>query len=244
MTAVLLAGIAAFAQDAGSIVTVDKTVHDFGDIYRGDGPVSCTFTFKNISDKPILLLTAVSSCGCTDAEWTREPIQPGKTGKVSATYKNEDGPYPFDKTLTVYVSDIQKPFVLHIRGAVHESAKPLKETYPIKIGNLGVKSLEIKAGNLSQTERKSGNVVIANVGVTPAKIEFQNVSDGLNLDVYPNPVPAKSTATLSYTITASTERWGKNWYYATPVIDGRTYKAVGKIPAKEVSESEVCHIYP
>lgn len=242
MTAVLLAGIAAFAQDAGSIVTVDKTVHDFGDIYRGDGPVSCTFTFKNISDKPILLLTAVSSCGCTDAEWTREPIQPGKTGKVSATYKNEDGPYPFDKTLTVYVSDIQKPFVLHIRGSVHESAKPLKETYPIKIGNLGVKSLEIKAGNLSQTERKSGNVVIANVGVTPAKIEFQNVSDGLNLDVYPNPVPAKSTATLSYTITASTERWGKNWYYATPVIDGRTYKAVGKIPAKEVSESEE-HFY-
>lgn len=238
LTAGLLAVMAASAQDAGKIVTVDKTTHDFGDIYRGDGPVSCTFTFKNVSDKPILLLTAVSSCGCTDAEWTREPIQPGKTGTVSATYKNEDGPYPFDKTVTVYVSDIKKPFVLHIRGSVHEAAKPIKENYPLRIGNFGLKSLEIKAGNLSQREEKSGNVVVANVGSTPMKIEFENVSEGLSLQVFPNPVPARSTATISYTITASTERWGKNWYYATPVIDGRTFKAVGKMPAKEVPAGE------
>lgn len=223
---------------SGDPVTVNKTVHDFGDIYVTDGPVSCTFTFKNVSDKPVLLFQVVSSCGCTEAEWTREPIQPGKTGTVTATYSNEDGPYPFDKTITVYVSEMKKPFVLHIRGSVHESAKPLKETYPIIIGNFGVKSLEFKAGNLSQREIKSGNIVIANVGITPMKVQFENVSEGLTLDVYPNPVPAKSIATLSYSIKASRDRWGKNWYYATPVIDGRTYKAVGKIPAKEVSDGE------
>ena len=236
-TSVLAAGIS-FAQSSGNIVTVDKEVHDFGDIYVTDGPVSCSFTFKNVSNKPVLLYQAVASCGCTDAEWTREPIQPGKTGKVNVTYKNEDGPYPFDKTITVYVADVSKPFVLHIRGSVHESAKPLKETYPIKIGNFGVKSLEFKAGNLSQREIKSGNIVIANVGPLPMDVKFQNVSEGLTLDVFPNPVPAKSIATLSYSIKADRKRWGKNWYYATPVIDGRTYKAIGKIPAKEKSEGE------
>lgn len=208
------------------VVSVDRTIYDFGDIYINDGAVTCEYIFKNIGDKPMLILSAVSSCGCTDAEWTREPIAPGKTGKVTATFKNEDGPYPFDKTITVYVSEMKKPVVLHLRGSVHENSKPLTENYPIMIGNLGLKSFEIKAGNLSQRESKSGNIVVANLGVTPMKVEFKNVSENLTVEVFPNPVPARSTATLSYTIKSSRSLWGKNWYYATPVIDGREYKGI------------------
>jgi len=241
LTALILmaAGPAAAQSTYGGVVSVDKTVHDFGDIFTDQGSVSCTFTFKNISNKPILLLQAVSSCGCTTTDWTREPVQPGKTGTVNAVFDNNDGPYPFDKTVTVYVSELKNPIVLHLRGSVHENAKPLKETYTLIIGNLGVKSLEFKAGNLSQGETKSGTIAVANVGKTPMKVEFKNVSDGLGIQVYPNPIPARSVATLSYTIRASRERWGKNWYYATPVIDGREYKATGRIPAAEESTDEV-----
>lgn len=226
----LTAAFASISSQAQStfdnVVSVDRTIYDFGDIFIDDGAVSCEYTFKNIGDKPMLILSAVSSCGCTEAEWTREPIAPGKTGKVKATFKNEDGPYPFDKTITVYVSEMKKPVILHLRGSVHENAKPLTETYPIIIGNLGLKKYEIKAGNLSQRESKSGNVVVANVGITPMKVEFKDISEGLTLNVFPNPIPPKSTATLAYTIKSSRERWGKNWYYATPVIDGREYKTI------------------
>jgi len=210
------------------VVSVDSSVHDFGDIFVDDGPVECSFKFTNISKKPILIFSAVSSCGCTEVEWTREPVEPGKSGTVSATFNNEDGPYPFDKTVTVYVSDVAKPIVLHLRGVAHENAKPLKETYPIKIGNFGIKNFEIKAGNMVPGEYKSGTYIIANVGVTPMKVEFQNVSEGLTLSVFPNPVPAKSTAVMSYTVKARANSYGKNWYYATPVVDGRVYKATGK----------------
>lgn len=235
----LLSATSAFAQSAfENIVKVDNVIYDFGDIYLDQGPVTAKYTFTNISSKPILLLSAVASCGCTDVEWTREPIQPGKTGTVNATFDNNDGPYPFDKTVTVYVSDIKKPIVLHLRGSAHENAKPLKETYTLKIGNFGIKDLEIKVGNLSQRETKSGNIVIANVGVTPMKVEFEDVSEGLTVEVFPNPVPPKSTAHLNYTIKASRDRWGKNWYYATPVIDGRRYKAIGALPAPVKAEGE------
>ena len=241
--ALLVPRIGASAQSTfENVVSVNRVIHDFGDIYTDQGPVSCTFTFTNISKSPILLLSAVASCGCTDVEWTREPVQPGKTGTVSATFDNNDGPYPFDKTVTVYVSDVKKPIVLHLRGTAHENARPLKETYTLKIGNMGVKTLENKVGNLSQRETKSGNIVIANVGVTPMKVEFEDVSDGLTLELFPNPVPAKSVANLTYTIKASRERWGKNWYYATPVIDGRKYKATGQLPAREVEEGSE-HFY-
>ena len=77
----------AFAQDESS-VSLDKSVHDFGDIYTDQGPVSCTFTFTNNGSKPILLLSVVASCGCTDVDWTREPIQPAKKGTVKATFDN------------------------------------------------------------------------------------------------------------------------------------------------------------
>ena len=220
-------------------ISIDKDVHDFGDFDVAAGPVSCTFTVKNISNHNVLILNAVTSCGCTDADWTREPLKPGKTGTVSVTYKNEDGPYPFDKTVTVYFSDVKRPAVLHIRGSVHEVSMPLSETYPIKIGNLGLNNLEYKVGNLTQgANKKSGTITVANIGVEPLKVEFEDVSKSLDISIWPNPIPAKSTATISYVVSANRLLYGKNWYYATPVINGKKFKATGKMPAVEKVEGE------
>ncbi|MCQ2181935.1 MAG: DUF1573 domain-containing protein [Bacteroidales bacterium] len=96
----------------------DKTVHNFGDITLKDGPQSCTFTFTNCTEEPAMILAAVSSCGCTEVKWTRESINPGEKGTVSATYSNDEGTFPFDKTLTVYVSYQKKPIILHLKGVV------------------------------------------------------------------------------------------------------------------------------
>ena len=38
----------------------DKTVHNFGDIQLKSGPVSCTFTITNVSDKPAVIYSVVS----------------------------------------------------------------------------------------------------------------------------------------------------------------------------------------
>lgn len=102
----------------------DRTVHDFGTISVKDGPQSCSFTFTNCTAEPATILAAISSCGCTEVEWTRETLQPGEQGKVSATYSNDEGDYPFDKTLTVYVSYQKKPIILHLRGVVDSKAAP------------------------------------------------------------------------------------------------------------------------
>ena len=85
-------------------VEMDKDVHDFGDIILGSGAVSCTFTLTNNSEKPVAIYNVVSSCGCTDVAWTKEPVKPGAKAKISATYSNNEAPVPFDKNLTVYLS--------------------------------------------------------------------------------------------------------------------------------------------
>ena len=89
--AALIFGQTASAQEKiGEGLEIDKTVHNFGDILLGSGPVSCTFTVKNTGSKPAVIYNVTSSCGCTDVNWTKEPLMPGKTGKISVTYTNDE----------------------------------------------------------------------------------------------------------------------------------------------------------
>lgn len=213
-------------------VRMDKTVHDFGDIMVSDGPVTATFTATNVSDKALLIYNVVSSCGCTSVEWTRKPVAPGQSGTIKATFKNDEKGYPFDKSLTVYFSGLKRPVILRLRGVSHDRKFTLDELYTTRFGNLGFKKVDIKGGNLSQGQQKSGDILVANLGGKPLSLSFSDVSQGLSLKVSPNPVPAGATAKVSYTVTADRKHWGKNYYYATPVVDGRSYKAVVKPSAE------------
>ena len=205
----------------GEVVEFDKTVHDFGDVSIEDGPLTCTFTVKNIGTEPIAIYEVVTSCGCTDAEWTREPIQPGKTGAISATYKNEDGPIPFDKTLTVYIAGLGKPVVLRMRGLVHEKKKSVSELFgAVKLGSMGLKSLSYKVPNVLQGESSSDEAKIANLGTKPMKVTFTDVSPNLTIEVVPATVPAGETAALRFSVKSDPNLWGKHIYKATPVVNG------------------------
>lgn len=225
LIACIFAGNASAQTKLGDVATIDRTVYDFGDIQMSQGPVSCSFKVTNTSRKDITIMNVVSSCGCTDVSWSRESIKPGASGTISATYKNDEGPYPFDKTLTAYITEAKQPVILHLRGVVLEKKLPLGETYPVHFGALGMRSAEIKAGNVLQGQQKSGEMKIANLSSSPARITFNNVSDGLAIKLDQNPVPAGQTTTLTYTITTDRDHWGKNWYYATPVINGKSYAA-------------------
>ncbi len=211
-----------------NIVELDKTVHDFGDVLTSDGALTCTFTAKNISSKPMVIYNVVSSCGCTGVKWTREPVQPGKTGTITATYTNDEGPYPFDKNLTVYFSGVKKPVILRLRGSAHNKKQPLSELYPQKWGPFAIKNPEIKLGNMNQGSQRSDAANVANIGTKPIRVTFEDVTEGMKIEVSPNPIPSGGTAKMIYTVTASREKWGKNYYYATPLVDGKRYKGDGK----------------
>lgn len=222
----------------GGVVSVDRTVHDFGDLFLKTGPVSCTFTVRNVSDKDAVIYSVVSSCGCTDVKWTREALKPGAEGTITATYSNDEGAYPFDKTLTVYVSDVKRPIILHLRGVVHDRKKPLAEMYPAHIGPAGLRSLEIKGGNLLQGESKSGEFTVANLSSKPFSIDFKDVSDGLVL--FPEgPVAAGQTGRVRFTVKADRSRWGTNEYAATMVCGGRP---AGKIAVKAVTKENFSNL--
>ncbi len=224
-------------------IEFDKVIHDFGDILISDGAKSTTFTLKNLSSEPAVILTVVSSCGCTDVKWTKEPIAPGKTGTIEATFSNDQGAYPFDKPLTVYISTLKKPVVIRLRGVSVNKKLPLAVLFPIRNGQLGFQDGENNVGNLSQGSQKSNEFPFANLGSEAATIKFANVSPGLSVSVTPNPVPPGSKGVIAATVTADRSRWGRNYYLATPVVNGKAgnpieFKAFTKEDFSGMSEAE------
>ena len=217
---------------APETVVFDKTVHDFGDVTVADGPLTCTFTVTNKGKEPISIYEVVSSCGCTDVKWTKGALGKGESGTISATYKNQDGAMPFDKTLTVYISGLKRPVVLRLRGVVHEKKKSLSELYGAqKLGDFGLKARQFKTGTLKQGLAVSETAPVANLGKKPLKVTWADVSPQLTVAVDPNPIPAGSTATLSFTIKADSALYGKTVYTATPVLNGRKAEAPLEVSA-------------
>lgn len=107
---------AAAAQDP-SAMKFSSEVHDFGNIPQGK-PAEYEFVFKNTGKEPIIIQRVQASCGCTTPSYSKDPVLPGKTGAIKASY-NAAAAAPFNKTVTVFSNIGTK--VLTIKGNVDKA---------------------------------------------------------------------------------------------------------------------------
>ncbi|MGE8341934.1 MAG: DUF1573 domain-containing protein [Flavobacterium sp.] len=89
---------------------------DVGQIPQGT-PKAIVYEFKNTGKTAVVITNVQGSCGCTATDYTKEPIQPGKSAKVTATY-NAANKGAFTKTVTVTTSAETTPKVLTLKGTV------------------------------------------------------------------------------------------------------------------------------
>ena len=122
MLACLFAACAVMAQD-GPQATFKESSHDFGTIKEANGPVSYTFEFTNTGNKPLLIIDAVASCGCTKPEYSGKPIKPGKKGKVEVTFSPIGRAGAFRKTVKVKTNSEEKYSTLVITGTIIPRSK-------------------------------------------------------------------------------------------------------------------------
>lgn len=121
MTALLLVVGVAVAQNqrsSGAVLTIEKAEHDFGEIKEAAGSVTHTFVVKNTGNQPLVLTRVAPSCGCTTPEYSREPIAPGKEGRITITFDPKGRPGQFSKLIAVYSNGKDGTFTLRIRGVV------------------------------------------------------------------------------------------------------------------------------
>jgi hypothetical protein len=93
-----------------------KTAYSFGKIAHNK-PAKATFSFVNTGNEPLVIKSAVGSCGCTVANYPKQPILPGQKGEVTAVY-NAAKLGAFNKTITLTSNTQQAKTVLSISGEV------------------------------------------------------------------------------------------------------------------------------
>ncbi|WP_163400526.1 DUF1573 domain-containing protein [Flavobacterium fluviatile] len=99
----------------GTIVWKTESI-DVGQIPQGT-PKAIVFEFKNTGKTAVVITNVQGSCGCTATDYTKEPILPGKSAKVTATY-NAANKGAFTKTVTVTTSAEKTPKILTLKGTV------------------------------------------------------------------------------------------------------------------------------
>ncbi len=112
---ILSAGVFA-QQKAEDAVKFKELSYDFGKI-KQNAPVTHDFAFTNISDKPVIIESALSSCGCTTPVKPEGAIQKGKDDKITAGF-NASNAGPFTKSITIKVAGIDMPLQITIKGEV------------------------------------------------------------------------------------------------------------------------------
>ncbi|MDE6836534.1 MAG: DUF1573 domain-containing protein [Muribaculaceae bacterium] len=104
-------------KEKAEIAFAEKT-HNFGIVKEDGGPVSYDFQFVNDGKGNLIIYDETAQCGCTRPEYPKNPVAPGKNGKIRVTYNPIGRPGPFEKVVTVRSNAREGKVRLKISGNV------------------------------------------------------------------------------------------------------------------------------
>ena len=104
-----------------ALATMDfrDTLFDFGMINQGQ-VIRHEFEFTNNGKSPLVISNAAGSCGCTVADYPREPMEPGKTGVIKVQFHSAGKRGHQEKSITLTTNSISGSHHLYIKGEVKE----------------------------------------------------------------------------------------------------------------------------
>jgi hypothetical protein len=86
-------------RDSTSVEIIDAT-YDFGKVTDGE-KVEYNYRFKNTGNKPLVIINASASCGCTVPQKPEKPIMPGEIGFIKVVFDSKGRVGSAHKSITV-----------------------------------------------------------------------------------------------------------------------------------------------
>jgi hypothetical protein len=165
---------------AQGIFKFEKETHDFGTVDEG-GSIDYVFKFTNTGTAPIIIQKVNASCGCTTPEWSKDPVPPGGSGFVKASYNTNGRPGHFNKSITITSNATEANKVLFIKGDVKVDMDKQPMLEPEKA--------VVSVGKINENEETKVKIKIKNIGKNPLNIHsvsspsnyvrFNNATQGL-----------------------------------------------------------------
>lgn len=100
------------------------SVKNYGNINEGQ-KLAVSFKFKNSGNKPLVIESVKPSCGCTVADYPKEPIAPGGEGEITGEFdsKGREGLQHKELTVTANTDKVQHSIYFEV-NVNKSAAKP------------------------------------------------------------------------------------------------------------------------
>ena len=106
------------ANVTGAEISFEKKTIDYGTLKVGDVR-TVEMVYTNVGKKPLLLENVTTNCDCTEVEWSRKPLMPGKSDVIKVTYTAKN-PGLISKWVTVMSNAETDRVILKTSGKVEE----------------------------------------------------------------------------------------------------------------------------
>ena len=90
---------------------------NFGFVKKGE-QVKLLFTFENTGNQPLIIFDAGAECSCTKVTYPKEPIQPGKSGKIEINLDTSPAYGRQNRTVEVVSNDDKSPHIIRFKGVI------------------------------------------------------------------------------------------------------------------------------
>lgn len=109
----------------GAVITVKGgDTHDFGSVTKGP-IVHYTFELSNTGNEPLIIKDVNPSCGCTNVDFDKQPILPGKKGHIQVGLRTAEQHSNFMKEVYIQSNAANAGpdgrYTLHIKGLAIEN---------------------------------------------------------------------------------------------------------------------------
>lgn len=227
-----------FAQTPSSQLSYDKRIHDFGEIQEKDGKVSHTFIFTNTSKVPVVIGGTHSGCGCTSTDYTKEPIKPGSTGKVTVTYNPANRPGFFSKEIVVFSNNAKNYTRIWVKGTVVPSLRPVEEDHPYNLGSGLHSSLKVLTfGSVKRGENKEIGMFYANDTEKEMNLTFIVEGNHPNITfTNPGKLASKGRGKINFKYTSSSKKQGRLTFNIYPYVNGKKTSTPIIVKITEISD--------
>jgi hypothetical protein len=118
MSLVLVACGSTDGDNFGEYTTIEaETQFNFGEVIEGE-VIEVSFDVKNTGKVPLTIIDVKPSCGCTVAQYTKDPILPGETGVIETKVDSKGFKGTINKTITMMANTTPTRTVFSITGEV------------------------------------------------------------------------------------------------------------------------------
>lgn len=104
--------------DGEAHIKLEESTFNFGIIDEKGGPVSHEFEFINTGTGNLVIYDVRTQCGCTRPEYPKNPIAPGKKGKIKITFLPQGRVGSLNKAATIYTNGKPSKTEVRIKGSV------------------------------------------------------------------------------------------------------------------------------